>query len=133
MGAQWLSGRVLDSRPRGCGFEPHGRHCVVPLTKNINPSLVLVQPRKTRPFITQRLFIGRKESNQTKFIRQCFVSIRIKSVISELCFEWTILQRNYRKMTILWSFSYNSFVKFHGKKLDSHNMTMLYPNPFTMR
>ena len=28
-GAQWLSGRVLDSRPKGCGFEPHRRHCVV--------------------------------------------------------------------------------------------------------
>ena len=23
MGGQWLSGRVLDSRPRGRGFEPH--------------------------------------------------------------------------------------------------------------
>ena len=32
---------------------------------NINPSLVLVQPRKTRPFITERLSMGRKESNQT--------------------------------------------------------------------
>ena len=29
MGAQWLSGRVLDSRLRGRGFEPHLRHCVV--------------------------------------------------------------------------------------------------------
>ena len=48
-GAQWLSGRVLDSRPKGRGFEPHGRHCVVSLSKNINPSLVLVQPRKTVP------------------------------------------------------------------------------------
>ena len=48
-GAQWLSGRVLDSRPNGRGFEPHRRHCVVSLSKNINPSLVLVQPRKTRP------------------------------------------------------------------------------------
>ena len=28
-GAQWLSGRVLDSRPKGRGFEPHPRHCVV--------------------------------------------------------------------------------------------------------
>ena len=27
--------------------------CVVSLSKNINPSLVLVQPRKTRPFITE--------------------------------------------------------------------------------
>ena len=31
MEAQWLSGRVLDSRPRGRGFEPHWRHCVVVL------------------------------------------------------------------------------------------------------
>ena len=53
-GAQWLSSRVLDSRPRSRGFEPHQRHCVVSLSKNINPSLVLVQPRKTRPFITER-------------------------------------------------------------------------------
>ena len=56
---------VLDSRPRGRGFEPHRRHCVVSLSKNINPRLVLVQPRKTRPFITERLLMGRKESNQT--------------------------------------------------------------------
>ena len=32
-GAQWLSGRVLDSRPRGRGLEPHRRHCVVSLSK----------------------------------------------------------------------------------------------------
>ena len=64
-GAQWLSGRVLDSRLKGRGFEPHRRHCVVSLSKNINPSLVLVQPKKTRPFITERLLMGRKESNRT--------------------------------------------------------------------
>ena len=33
--------------------------------RHINPSLVLVQPRKTRPYITERLLTGRKESNQT--------------------------------------------------------------------
>ena len=71
MGAQLLSGRVLDSRPKGCGFEPHRRHCVVSLSKNINPSLVLFEPRKTRPFKTERLLMGRKESNQTK---QCSTS-----------------------------------------------------------
>ena len=64
-GAQWLSGRVLDSRPKGRGFEPHRRHCVVSLSNIINRSLVLVQPRKTHPFITERLLMGRKESNQT--------------------------------------------------------------------
>ena len=63
--AQWLIGRVLDSRPRGRRFEHHRRHCAVSSSKNINPSLVLVQPRKTRPFIAERLFMGRKEANQT--------------------------------------------------------------------
>ena len=60
-----LSGRVLYSRPKGRGLEPHRRHCVVSLSKNINPSLVLVQPRKTCPFIAERLLMGHKESNQT--------------------------------------------------------------------
>ena len=68
-GAQWLNGRVLNSRQRGRRFEPHRCHCVVSLSKNINPSLVLVLPRKTRPFITERLLMGRKESNQTKSLR----------------------------------------------------------------
>ena len=33
-GGQWLSGRVLDSRPRSSGFEPHRRHCVVVLEQD---------------------------------------------------------------------------------------------------
>ena len=33
-GVQWLSGRVLDSRPKGRGFEPHRRHCVVVLEQD---------------------------------------------------------------------------------------------------
>ena len=52
----------------------------------------------------------------------CLGSIGMDPVISELCYKGTniflhkrtILQRNYRKMTISWSFSYNSFEKFHG-------------------
>ena len=31
--AQWLSGRVLDSRPSSNGLEPHQSHCVVSLSK----------------------------------------------------------------------------------------------------
>ena len=34
LGAQWLSGRVLDSRPKGRGLEPHRRHCVVVLEQD---------------------------------------------------------------------------------------------------
>ena len=33
-GARWLSGRVLDLRPKGRGFEPHRRHCVVVLEQD---------------------------------------------------------------------------------------------------
>ena len=50
-------------------------------------------------------------------------------VVRELCYNGTILQRNYREMTITWSFSNNSFVKFHGKIFfGSYIMTMIYPN-----
>ena len=35
-GAQWLRFRVLDSRPRACGFDPHRRHCVVILSKTLS-------------------------------------------------------------------------------------------------
>ena len=89
-GAQWLSGRVPDSRRNGCRFEPHRRHCVVVL----EPSLVLVQPRKTRPYITERLLMGRKESNQTKQ-GSLFSHLLIfsKSVI--------LLKKSYLRTTIL--------------------------------
>ena len=33
-GAQWLSGRVVDFRPKGRGFEPHQRHYVVVLEQD---------------------------------------------------------------------------------------------------
>ena len=59
------SGSVVECLTRDRGFEPHRRHYIVSLSKNINPSLELVQPRKTRPFISERLLMGRKESKQT--------------------------------------------------------------------
>ena len=37
--------------------------------------------------------------------------------ISGSCYKGTFLQRIYRKMTILWSFSFNSFVKLIGKTI----------------
>ena len=62
------------------------------------------------------------------FVIQCLGSIGMDCVISELCYVGTILQRNFRKMTITWSFSYNCCVKLLRKKFGSHNMTVLYPN-----
>ena len=76
LGAQCLSGRVLDLRPKGRGFEPHRRHCVVSLSKNINSSLILVQLRKTCSYITERLLMDVKNQiKQTKdhgFCHTCF-------------------------------------------------------------
>ena len=65
LGAQWLSGRVLDSTegPQ-VRASPASLHCG-PWARHIYPSLVLVQPRKTCPCLTERLLMGCKESNQT--------------------------------------------------------------------
>ena len=50
-----------------------------PLARHINPSLVLVQPRKTRPYILTDIFLmGRKESNQTKSNKSALCCIPVK-------------------------------------------------------
>ena len=48
MGAQWVSGRVFEPRLRAAAGS-NFTGVTVSLSKNINPSLVLVQPRKIRP------------------------------------------------------------------------------------
>ena len=52
----------------------------------------------------------------------------MEHIICELCYKRKILQRNKRKMTILLSFSFKSFVKFHGK-----NMGVQHDRVFIMR
>ena len=47
-GAQWLSGSALDSRPRGRWYEPHRRHCVMPLTHLSLPSTGSTQEDPSR-------------------------------------------------------------------------------------
>ena len=63
------SGSVVEclTRDRGAaGSSLSGVTAACPWARYINPSLVLVQPIKTRPYITERLMMGRKESNPTK-------------------------------------------------------------------
>ena len=110
VGAQWLSGRVLDSRPKGRGFEPHRRHCVVSLSKNINPSLVLVQPRKTRPFITERSLMGRKESNQTN--KQTRNNVHISRVFYRSSVTLTLRIRTCKPWMHFCSWSPDAIAKF---------------------
>ena len=52
-------------------------------------------------------------STVQSFITLCLWSIGMDCVISESCYKGTILQRHYREMTMKWSFSYDSFVKFY--------------------
>ena len=54
--AQWM-GWLVRASPVSLRCGSWARH--------IYPSLVLVQPRRTSPFITERLLMGRKETNQT--------------------------------------------------------------------
>ena len=65
--AQWLSAWLETEGPR-VRASPASLRCG-PWARHIYPSLVLVKPRKTRPYITERLLMGRKESNQTNKIK----------------------------------------------------------------
>ena len=42
----------------------NGVTALCPSARHINPSLVLVQPRKTRPYIAERLLMGCKEEKK---------------------------------------------------------------------
>ena len=62
------SGSAVEclTRDRGAAsWSLTGIPALSPRARHINPSLVLVQPRKNRPYITEILLIGRKEQNQT--------------------------------------------------------------------
>ena len=127
-----LSGRVLDSRPRCLGFEPHRRHCVVSLSKNINPSLVLVQPRKTRPFITERLLMVRKESNQAKKHLSLFALVQPQEDPSRNNWnivDWGVKNQIIQKMSLCVSYkihTYNLYNILVKRMTPLHNSVLLY-------
>ena len=51
--AQWKSTYLKIE-----GFEPHQRHCIVPLSKTLILCLVMVQDRKTHPDMTEKMLTG---------------------------------------------------------------------------
>ena len=70
------SGSVVECLTRDRGFRASpGSLCCGPWARHIYPSLVLVQPRKTCPCLTERLLMGCKESNQTKMWMRRLISI----------------------------------------------------------
>ena len=88
---QWLSGRVLDSRPR-VRASPASLRCG-PWVRHFYSSLVLVQPRKTDPCLTERLLMRRKQSNQNQDEAQHFVISRWHWQLSE--------QESTKNMTLM--------------------------------
>ena len=118
---------MLASRPRERGFEPHRCHCVVSLSKNINPSLVLVQPRKTQTFITERLLMGRKTSNQTKTNKNYMLYSRIyvySLPVLYLCLNKRNSPRtscSYKKTRLKWKKNFWRYVN------------MIFPCPYIIR
>ena len=62
------SGSVVECLTRdreAAGSSLTGFTVMCPWARHIDASLVLVQPRKTCPYITEKLLMGRKESNPT--------------------------------------------------------------------
>ena len=87
VGAQWLSGRVLDSRPRVRALQSSLR--CGPWAWHIYPSLLLV-PTKTSPCLTERLLMGHEESNQTNkwFGSSSEPTFWIKTVCKGYLVQW---------------------------------------------
>ena len=82
----------LTQDRRAVGSSLTRRHCVVSLRKNINRSLVLVQPRKTCPFITERLLMGLKESNKTNTYPFLWLLFLLLSLSESELLTWKYLQ-----------------------------------------
>ena len=48
-------GRVLDFSLMGCRFESHRRHCIVSLSKTLNPLLIVMVQNRKHPGITEKI------------------------------------------------------------------------------
>ena len=82
---------------------------------------------RTKTILIKYIVLQQAQLRQFTGIVQFLFSTMFGVHRNQPCYKGTILQRNYRKMTMKWSFSYNSFVKFCGQIIWSHNMTGLYP------
>ena len=82
------------TRDRGAaGSSLTGFTALCPWARHNYPSLVLVQSRKTRPCITERLLMGRKESNQTNKKDICYILCifqDVKAVVTSTGSSWVV-------------------------------------------
>ena len=72
--AQWLSGRVLDSRSRGCGNEPHLRHCIASLSKTLYLMLSTGATQEDPSQHDSFFSLGPKKSKTNKHNSICIIA-----------------------------------------------------------
>ena len=117
------SGSVVEclTRDRGAaGSSLTGVNASWSLSKNIDPSLVLVQPRKTRPSITERLLMGRKESiKQTNFTSGREV-IKLFSYSTQLSTKFILLIK-VKMPTIVGILTFISMINITSERLKAIN------------
>ena len=106
-------GRAVEeclTRDRGgAGSSLTGVTVLCPWAKRINPSLVLVLPRKTLRYITERLLMGHKESNKQMWLLLFWVSSsRCRGLVCDCGISWS----NLRFAKIV-SFEYPSLLSSH--------------------
>ena len=109
LGAQSCSGRVLDPRSRGCGFEPHLKHCVVFLSMTLYPLL------------STRFPLMKSEGYCLGVVRpSILLSVRL-SILPEpsLSTHWPDLMHSWYKWIVPWTILYlTSFLKTNALTLE---------------
>ena len=76
-----LSFRKVKTQGLRVRASPVSLHCG-PCARHIYPNLVLVQPRKTRPCLTDRLLIGRNQIKSNKHLEESISNFRDASMFS---------------------------------------------------
>ena len=73
---------------------PFKGHCDLKLDLDLIIRIIFLDPRKTRPCLTERLLMGAKESNQTKnhiwSISILLFEVGIPNFVCECILEWRI-------------------------------------------
>ena len=100
------------------GSSLSGVTALCPGARHINLSLELVQPRKTHPYITERLLMGHKESNQTNQAKHGKLDVKGRELgILFICLPiGSLFQTGYYDLIIKLSVDLTSATSF--KKLN---------------
>ena len=121
----------LTQDRRAVGSSLTGVTALWSLSKHIYPSLVLVQPRKNRPYITERLLMGRKESKYLHWtIQQLQIYLNMDNAIDHWSRKHSWIYQETRAIALHWVLVYTQiWLVFGGVwsrstlfKAETHNI-----------